>query len=95
MNALLLLVGAQRHYAWPLAPEALQGQVWNLGGALTILFLIALSVRRDWSLLTCAIALWMAGEELLVAGCSAAWMVAPWEVAPGDELCRADGLTTR
>lgn len=87
MTAQLLLFGALRHYGWPLVPVAIQGQVWNLCGALAILFLLALAVRPEWSRLTWLVAIWFAGEELLVAWCSAAWLIAPWESLPGDELC--------
>jgi hypothetical protein len=86
--ALLLLVGTARHYGYALAPPDAQADVWNIAGALTIIALLW-SMRRGLSPMAGLIALWFAAEELLVAGCSAAWLVQPWAVMPGDEQCSA------
>jgi hypothetical protein len=85
--AVLLLVGAQREYAWPLFAPEIQGQVWNIGGAVAILALLLMLDRSGWPMMAWAVAIWFAAEELLVVACSAAWIVSPWEVAAGEEQC--------
>ena len=35
------------------------------------------------------VAAWWAAEDLMVAGCSVAFMVAPWQVPPGQAQCSA------
>ena len=83
--AALLLAGVVRHYAWPMFPVALQSSIWNIGGALAILFLLAVVIRgRSWLVLL--VGLWWAAEELLVVGCTAGYIIAPWELVPG-QMC--------
>lgn len=87
MNAAaLLLVGAMRHYGWEAAPEAMQDGIWNVAGSLAILALLSASIRRDWSPMMWAVAVWFAAEELLVVGCATAQLANPLPHV-GSEQC--------
>lgn len=75
-------------YSWALVPPTVAGQWWNICGALArIGLLVALLWHsRGWVLLAGA---WWVAEDVMVAGCSAAFMVRPWPVAPGEAQCSA------
>jgi hypothetical protein len=84
---LLVLIGVGKNNAWKLAPPAMQGYAWSISESSLIaalLVLIALR-RRSWSIWL-AVAL-LAGFELQVLACSIAFLISPWSVIPGDELC--------
>lgn len=89
LAALLLLVGAVRHYGWQAFPGALGGVASKgLGGAaaVTLLFVIY-SLHKHWFLLP--VVAWYAYEDALVAICSAAYLIEPWYVPPGEAMCSA------
>jgi len=91
----LIGLGALVHYGWALAPVEHQAQVFNACGAFARLVLMLACVGVLWrvygrpAVLLLWIAAWWACEELLVAGCSLAYIASPWEVAPGDAQCSA------
>lgn len=82
-DAALLLLFAARHYGYQFWPQGQWGIVYGMAGACCLLALLALS-GLWWP-----IKAWAMGEELLTAGCSAAWMSWPeWFVhAFADEKC--------
>ena len=84
----LLLAGAVHNQAHKLAPPELAAMVWNLTGALLIALLLALVAWHcrgsSAVLLVCAL---LGGYVLQVAGCSAAWLIEPWELVEGGEIC--------
>ena len=86
MNAAaLLLIGAQRHYAWALWDDSRwQSGVWNICAALAILSLLAMVPKRG--ALAWAVAVWFAAEELLVVGCATAQLLNPLP-PDGTEQC--------
>lgn len=87
--AALLALGVGNHYLWAAFPPDLQAQAWNVSGALTraaLLLALVWHVRDRWALLVAA---WFLAEETMVAGCSIAYMVAPWQVLPGEAQCSA------
>lgn len=87
--AALLALGVGLHYGWAAFPPELQAQAWNASGALTraaLLLALVWHVRNRWALLVAA---WFLAEETMVAGCSIAYMVAPWQVLPGEAQCSA------
>lgn len=87
--AIALLLGCLFNtFAWQLAEPKLMGHVWSLSGSLLRLLLIglvAVAFRSKWIAL---VALFMAGEELIVLGCTTAFLVNPWIPIPG-ESCTA------
>ena len=86
--AVVLALCVATHYGWSLAPPEHQAQAWNILGAFARLCLLAalLWYRRGIILWVGA---WWALEELQVIGCSAAFIISPWVVAPGDSQCSA------
>lgn len=87
--AALLALGVCHHYLWAAIPAEHAAQWWNASGAITravLLLALVWHVRNRWALLVAA---WWLAEEALVAGCSAAYMLAPWPVLPGEAQCSA------
>jgi hypothetical protein len=89
LAAELLLIAVLRHYAWPLLPADLQGMGSKGLGAAAILVLLSVVWRLRPSRPLAAVLLWWAFEELQTLLCSAAWMLSPWEVLPGQAICSA------
>jgi hypothetical protein len=90
--AILLLTCWVTFYAWGLAPEHLQAEAWNMGGAFGRSMLLLLVVLAYRSAPVTAVALWWVFEDAQVIGCGAGWVVAgPWSVPPGEGRCT--GLT--
>lgn len=85
----LLVLGACLYYGWALVPPDAQPLVWNVSGALARLILLWCLVWPRRTTLMLWVAAWWTVEDLLVAGCSALYMVRPWKVAPGDAMCSA------
>jgi len=79
-DALLLLMFALRHYAYPLLPESSWGDSFAVAGSACIIALVLLV--RPWL----PLAAWIIGEEALVAGCSIWWLADPW-IVTGAEQC--------
>lgn len=78
MNLLVLLL-VVRHYAYYHVPEGMQSGFFGIMASLAIIVCVATaSVPRP-------LKAWAIGEEAMVSGCSAAWMLWPWE--PSGELC--------
>lgn len=87
--AALLALGVGLFYGWAWFPVEHQAQAWNAAGALTraaLLIALVWHVRERWTLLVAA---WWLAEEAMVAGCSIAFMVSPWQVLPGEAQCSA------
>ena len=85
MNATaLLLLLAVRHYGYYLSPQ--RALLWNvLGSAVMIVF-----VAQQWRTLPrwgLYVAAWWIAEESMVIGCDVAYMVSPWAVPPGQDMC--------
>lgn len=85
--ALLALLAAT-HYGWMIVPPEHAADVWNITGAVARAALLAVVLwgRRGPVLLVGA--LWMA-EEAMAIGCSALFIVRPWEVPPGGAVLGA------
>jgi hypothetical protein len=78
-----------RHYGWGLVSPELAGVASKMLGALTSLVFLALIAsawrsRIVWA--ACAYGAWEYGQTAL---CSAAYMVRPWQVDPGQPMCSA------
>lgn len=85
----LIPLGVLVHYAWAWFPPEHQAQAWNALGAFARLLGwigAALWIRHAAAYL---VAFWLACEELLVMGCSAAYIVSPWEIPEGQAQCSA------
>jgi hypothetical protein len=85
----LLAAGAALHYGWALVPAEHQAQAWNAAGAAVragLLLAVLWHVRSRFALPVLA---WWLAEESLVAGCSLAYIVKPWEVLPDQAQCSA------
>ena len=87
--ALLLLAWWLGHHAYKLAPIAIEGHAWNIGGAASRLVLIELLVLLVWHPLVHVPAAWFAAEEVQAIGCTVAYVIRPWPMVPGQEKCSA------
>ena len=83
--ALLLAVGALRHYGWGMFPPEFAGMASKALGAVAILYLLWRLYSPAWWPLFA----WWAWEEMQVVVCSAWYAVEPWTVAPGQAICSA------
>ena len=84
---MLLGALALRHYFYGAFPHEYAALVWNITGAalfLALLVYVAFRVRRGWVLYPLA---WWMAEEILVIGCNAAFIVSPWVVPAGQDMC--------
>ena len=84
----LLLVGGAAQFAWQLVDPDWQADTWNASQGALMLLVLAVVWSRSGRMVRMAcllLALWAA----LQTGCSLAYMVAPWPVAPGQEQCSA------
>lgn len=79
--AALILLLAFRHYGYYHFPQAMRGDIFGAAGAVCIIALLVM-LKPWWPLM-----LWACAEELLVAGCSLWWAIAPQAWA--DEQCSA------
>jgi len=77
------------HYGWALVPPQHQADAWNALGAFARLSLVCAVAWRMRSRLVLFVALWGAFEELMVIGCSLAFIASPWVVEPGQAQCSA------
>jgi hypothetical protein len=85
----LIGLGVLVHYGWAWFPAEHQAQAWNALGAFARLLGwigAALWIRHGAAYL---VAFWLCCEELMVIGCSVAYIVSPWEVLPGQAQCSA------
>jgi hypothetical protein len=85
----LLLVWFGTHYAYSWAPIEHQATVFNIVRSLGSLVLLGLLVLTYHSRPVLLVAAGVAAEELQVIGCGTWWLISPWKVSPGDELCSA------
>ena len=89
LPALLLAIGAFRHYGWALAPADQRGVASKLLGAAATLSLLWLVRKAYAGRLVSMVALWWAWEELQTVICSAWYLAAPWPVLQGQAICSA------
>lgn len=85
--AALLVVWFVAHYAWMWAPIQHQGAVFNIyrsAASLALVGMVALAIPSRLVLVPVA---GIAAEEAQVIGCGTWWLIDPWIVKPGDELC--------
>ena len=85
----LIGLGVLVHYGWAWFPVEHHAQAWNAFGALARLLAVAalgFALRGTVARLAC---MWWAAEEILVIGCSSAYMISPWDVPPGEAQCSA------
>lgn len=85
----LIALGILVHYGWAWFPAEHQAQAWNALGAFARLLAwlgAALWVRHAVAYLA---AFWLVCEELMVIGCSVAYVVSPWEIPAGQAQCSA------
>jgi hypothetical protein len=85
--AALLLAWWLGHHAYKLAPVAIEGHAWNIGGAAARLVLLGLVVSLAWNPAVHTVAAWIAAEEAQAIGCTVAYIVKPWPMLPGQEKC--------
>lgn len=83
----LLIVGCIAAYVWQVAPDETIALIWNASGALYRVFLLALIAALCRSRPVTLVVLLLAVFDLMVAGCSALYILDPWPIAPGDERC--------
>lgn len=84
---LLVLMGI-RHYALYVGQPLERALLWNIFAAVVILVLMLhfaymAKVRGVWLV----VVMWWAAEELMVIGCTTAYIVKPWHVPVGQDMC--------
>lgn len=89
LPALLLLVGAARHFGWLLAEPELRGIASKGLGAAAILALLCVVIYTRRSLPILAVCAWWIVEEVQVILCSVLWAIEPWPVPVGAAMCSA------
>jgi hypothetical protein len=87
--AALICLGVLVHYGWAWFPAEHQANAWNALGAFARACLLLAVVWKLKSALAAFVAAWWVCEELMVAGCSVAYIVSPWNVEPGQAQCSA------
>lgn len=87
MAVVLLLAWWLGHHAYRLAPVAIEGHAWNIGGAASRLVLLGALVWLVRSPLTDLPAAWLVAEEVQAIGCTVAFVIKPWPMVPGQEKC--------
>lgn len=83
--ALCILV----HYGWAWVPPEHQAQVFNAAGAFARLVGVCIAAWLIRSTVARLVAFWWACEELMVIGCSLAYIASPWDVPEGQAQCSA------
>lgn len=83
----LLALGSTLFYGWALVPAEHQAQVWNICGATARVALLCFVLRYVPSWWVLAVGLWWTAEEMMVIGCSVAYIVKPWEIPDGQAQC--------
>ncbi len=87
LPAVLLAVGAARHYGWDFLPPELRGIAAKGLGGFAMLCMILVVLRLRFSVPLALVASWWAIEELQVIICSILFGLAPWPVPTGQALC--------
>jgi hypothetical protein len=77
------------HYGWEWFPAEHQAQAWNALGAFARLVGVSIAAWFLQSTVARLAAFWWACEELMVIGCSVAYIVSPWTVPDGQAQCSA------
>lgn len=90
LAAELLLIVAAREHLWPWLPADLQGMASKGLGAALVLVLLSMVHRlappSKWLGAVLLLAAWYSLQTLI---CSAAYMIEPWSVGPGQGICSA------
>ena len=82
----LLALLAVRHGGYLPFPPDQRAWVWNICGALvTLALLVSVLWHRRGAVLL--IGAWWAAEEAMVAGCGTWYLLHPWPIAPGSDIC--------
>lgn len=87
LAACLLVAWFLGHHAYKLAPVAIEGHAWNIGMALSKIVLIGLVADVVRHPVIHTILAWLFAEEFQAVGCTAAYIIEPWPMQPGQEKC--------
>lgn len=85
----LLLLFVLGSYGWQHVPADAQADIASIGAHAIILALLLMVGRAYRSRSLLPVLILQAGYSLQAAGCSAAYLIAPWPVQPGEEQCSA------
>lgn len=84
----LLLAGLCTRFGWAWAPITMQADAWNVSGAVyTALLLSLLAAVLHRSEEMGLVLAYLICLQLVTAGCSVAWLIAPWVPVPGEAQC--------
>lgn len=86
LGLLALLVAL--HYGYVIFEPADRAQAWNIAGAVARSALL-IALAWNWRGPVLLVVAWWLAEELMVAGCSAAYIIKPWTIAVGQDQCSA------
>jgi hypothetical protein len=85
----LLVAGLLLSYCWFWAPPVHQGEVWNIATSALVIYLLGMIGLAFNSAEVWVVGVTIAFFKVVVMACSTWYIFAPWEVAPGQELCSA------
>lgn len=86
---IVLALGAQRHFVYYGWDGEDRGLIAKACGGVAVLGLVWLVYSLKPSRLLLLVAAWLTVGEGMVIGCPLAYMVAPWEIPPGGDMCSA------
>lgn len=75
------------HLAYHLAPVSIEGHAWNICQSLARVILLLVIVKTYRSPLIDIPASGLIAEEVLVIGCTLAYLIKPWALIPGEPKC--------
>lgn len=85
----LLLAGLAAAYLWQMTPLD-PAHVWNASGAAYRVLLLCLVAVAYRSIAVAWVCLLLSVFDLMVAGCSTAFLYSPWPILPDQELCSTE-----
>jgi hypothetical protein len=84
MAMLVLMTGLAHAFLWEMFDDpAVRGRVWNMTGAAFRVELLGLAWVAFPSLPMRTVCLLMASFDVVVIGCTGAYLIAPWPIVPG------------
>lgn len=87
LAAVLLVLWFSTHYLYALFPPELRGAVFNISRSAASIILVCMLLLAIPSKLAVIAGTGLIAEDAQVVGCGLWWMIDPWPVVVGAELC--------
>ena len=79
----LLILLTIRHYGYA-ATGGDPAIVWNILGSAVTVVLVWEVCKPGWARY---VALWWTAEEMMTIGCNGWYLIEPWQILPGHDMC--------